>query len=80
MYYQRTKKIEDRFKKAADLLRGEGMTLNEATKELGVSRPTFFRMMAELRRRHFMIRAIRENAEFKYQIIWRIDPATHKVI
>jgi len=80
MYYERTKKIEDRFKKAVDLLSGEGMTLNQVTKELSVSRPTFFRMVAELKRRNFKVRVIREDSEFKYQIICVIDRTTHKVI
>jgi uncharacterized membrane protein len=80
MYYERTKKIEDRFKRAVDLLSGEGTTLNEVTKELGVSRPTFFRMIAELKRRNFKVRAIREDSEFRYQIVYVIDRMTHKVI
>ena len=32
MYYEKTKKIEERFKKAVDLLRTGQMTLNDLTK------------------------------------------------
>lgn len=80
MYYEKSKMIEDRFKRVVDLLRAEGATLNEVTKELGVSRPTFFRMIAELKRRKFRIRVIREGAESRYQIIYLVDRTTHEVI
>jgi Mn-dependent DtxR family transcriptional regulator len=80
MYYERSKMIEDRFKRVVDLLTAEGATLNAVTKELGVSRPTFFRMIAELKRRKFRIRVIREGAEFRYQIIYLVDRTTHEVI
>jgi Mn-dependent DtxR family transcriptional regulator len=80
MYYERSKKIEDRFKRVVDLLRAGEATLNEVTKELGVSRPTFYRMIAELKRRKFRIRVIREGAESRYQIIYLVDRTTHEVI
>ena len=80
MYYQRAKKIEDRFKKMVDLLAREGATMNEITKELGVSAATFFRMVAELRRRNFRIRLVREGSESRYQLVYVIDRTTNKVI
>jgi len=80
MYYERTNKIEKRFKRAIELLRTGNMTLDSLAKELDVSRPTVLRIVGELRRRGYKVRSVHETSRWQYELITVIDRATLKPI
>jgi len=80
MYYERTNKIEKRFKRAIELLMTGKMTLDTLAEELAVSRPTALRITGELRRRGYMVRSVHETSGWRYEIVILLDPVTLKPI
>ena len=65
MYYKRVNEIEQRFKRAIKLMITKRMNAGTLAEELGVSRPTVVRMVAELRRR--VIRVVRDSQGWRYE-------------
>ena len=67
MPYERTKKIEDRFGQAVALIRDQDLSAGKLAEQLGVSRPTAQRIVAELKRRGYPIRAVRDEHGWHYE-------------
>ena len=68
MPYERSRIIEERFGRVVGLI-GEGCSTSaELSDALGVSRGTVHRIIAELRRRGFSIRSVREEKGWSYEI------------
>ena len=69
MPYERTRKIEQRFQRAADLLTKNRLNARQLALELEVSRPTAQRIIMELRRRGYTIRSVRDEAGWRYELV-----------
>jgi len=69
MPYVRSRTIEERFRKTVDLLKKKRLNARELALELGVSRPTVHRMIAELKARGYNIRSVRETQGWKYELL-----------
>jgi Mn-dependent DtxR family transcriptional regulator len=69
MPYERTREIERRFQKAIDLLGKKQLNAGQLALELGVSRPTAQRIIAELRKRGYTIRSIRDESGWRYELV-----------
>ena len=67
MYYKRVNEIEQRFKRAIKLMITKRMNAGTLAEELGVSRPTVVRIVAELRRRGYIIRVVRDSQGWRYE-------------
>lgn len=67
MYYKRLNEIEQRFKRALTLMGTGTMNASTLAKELGVSRPTVLRTVAELRRRGHAIHTVRDEWGWHYE-------------
>ena len=68
MPYERTKKIEERFETAVNLIREKGLSAGQLAEELTVSLPTAQRIVAELKRRGYPIRSVHEEHGWHYEI------------
>jgi len=69
MHYERTRKIEQRFQQAIKLIRQNSHSARGLAEALAVSRPTVHRIVAELKRRGYVIRAVRDECGWKYELI-----------
>ena len=68
MPYERSRLIEERFGLVVELIQKGCSTTAELANELNVSRGTVHRIIAELRRRGFAIRSVREEKGWSYEI------------
>ena len=68
MPYERSRQIEQRFGRVVTLIQEGHSTSAALSAELGVSRGTVHRIIAELRRRGFSIRSVREEKGWSYEI------------
>lgn len=69
MPYERTRKIEERFRKAIFLIGKKRLTAGQLAEELEVSQPTANRIITELRRRGYSIQSVRDEYGWRYQIV-----------
>lgn len=69
MPYQRAYQIEQRFERAVKLITGNSHNARELAEILGVSRPTVQRIVAELKRRGYGIRAVRDERGWWYELV-----------
>jgi len=69
MPYERTRKIEQRFQRAVDLLVKNRLNARQLALELDVSRPTAQRIIMELRRRGYTIRSVRDESGWRYELV-----------
>jgi len=69
MSYERTQQIEQRFVKLIDLIKRERLNAGQLASVLGVSRPTIQRIIAELKRRGYGIRSIRDDSGWRYELV-----------
>jgi DNA-binding transcriptional MocR family regulator len=69
MYYKSVNEIEGRFEKAIKLMLDKRMNTRTLAEELGVSRPTVFRMVSELRRRGYIISVVRDSLGWRYDLV-----------
>ena len=69
MSYERTQQIEQRFVKLIDLIKRERLNAGQLASVLGVSRPTVQRIIAELKRRGYGIRSIRDDSGWRYELV-----------
>lgn len=69
MPYERTLEIEQRFRKAVELMGKKQLNAGQLAEELGVSRPTAQRIITELRRRGYKIRSIRDESGWRYELV-----------
>jgi hypothetical protein len=69
MTYERTRQIEQRFRRAVCLIEGGPVDAQRLADALKVSRPTAHRIVTELRRRGFSIRSIRDEQGWRYELL-----------
>jgi biotin operon repressor len=69
MPYERSRKIEQRFKEAISLISRKQLDAKQLALELGVSRPTAQRIVTELRQRGYKIRSVREEPGWRYELV-----------
>ena len=69
MPYERSRSIEERFGRVVGLIQEGCSTSADHSDALNVSRGTIHRIIAELRRRGFSIRSVREEKGWSYEII-----------
>ena len=69
MPYERSRRIEQRFQKAVELIKKHGMNAVQLALELDVSVPTVHRIIGELKLRGYTIRSIRDEQGWKYEIL-----------
>ena len=73
MPYERSRQIERRFQKAIDLISQKQLNAGQLALELGTSRPTAQRIIAELRTRGCRIRSVRDESGWRYEFVGDID-------
>ena len=69
MAYERSRRIEERFEAALALIKKRRLNSGELALELGISRPTAHRVVTELKRRGYLIRSVREEHGWCYELI-----------
>ena len=69
MPYESARQIEDRFQRAIKLIMQNSHSARQLAEELGVSRPTVQRIVAELKRRGYVIRAVRDECGWRYELL-----------
>jgi len=69
MPYERSQQIERRFQQAIDLISSKSVNARQLAGILGMSRPTIQRMITELKRRGYIIRSVRDDHGWKYELI-----------
>jgi len=73
MSYERSRKIEQRFREVVDLIKARQLDARQLALELGVSRPTAQRIVSELRRRGYKIRSVRDESGWRYELVGKLD-------
>ena len=68
MPYERSREIERRFETAIDLITKKKLNSKELASQLGVSVPTAQRIVTELKRRGYLIRSVRDEMGWQYEI------------
>ena len=69
MPYERSRQIEQRFQQTIKLISQNSHSARQLAEALGVSRPTVHRMIAELKRRGYVIRAVRDEYGWSYELV-----------
>lgn len=69
MPYERTREIEQRFKRAIYVIKHNSHNARELALALDVSRPTVQRIVTELRRRGHVIRSVRDEHGWHYELV-----------
>jgi len=77
MSYERSCQIEQRFEQAVELITENSHSARQLAEALGVSRPTVHRIIAELKRRGYVIRAVRDEYGWRYERL--SSPRSEKV-
>jgi len=78
MPYERSLQIEKRFQQAIDLISKRSVNARQLAGILGISRPTIQRMITELKRRGYVIRSVRDDRGWKYELLDRPSPINQK--
>ena len=73
MTYERTGQIEQRFGHAIAVIESGSADARRLADALRVSRPTAHRIVAELRRRGFVIRSVHDEQGWRYELVSRPD-------
>ncbi|MGM0687750.1 MAG: HTH domain-containing protein [Promethearchaeati archaeon] len=68
MSFERTNQIQQRFDRAIDLISKTSVNARQLALALGVSRPTVQRIVTELKRRGYQIRAVRDDNGWRYEL------------
>lgn len=79
MTYERARQIEQRFHEAIRLIANEPHNARQLAGALGVSTSTAQRVIAELRRRGYSIRSVREATGWRYELLDHHSPQSQKV-
>jgi biotin operon repressor len=74
MLYRRSREIENRLQQIVGRLRFERHTTHSLARALETSEPTISRSISALRERGYVIRSVRDNSGWRYEII--AEPAT----
>jgi DNA-binding transcriptional regulator LsrR (DeoR family) len=69
MPYERVQEIEQRFQRAVNLISNNSLNARQLAIALGVSRPTAQRIVAELKRRGYVIRSVRDEQGWQYELV-----------
>lgn len=69
MTYERTQAIEQRLERALALIRSQRLNAAQLAEVLDVSAPTVQRVVAELRRRGHVVRAVRDDQGWRYELV-----------
>lgn len=69
MPYERTLQIVQRFQRAIYIIMQNSHNARELAEALGVSQPTVQRIVAELRRRGHVIRSVRDEHGWHYELL-----------
>ena len=69
MPYERSRQIEQRFQKTVELIKKNGMNAGQLALELGVSLPTAHRIIGELKLRGHIIRSVRDEQGWRYELM-----------
>ncbi len=75
MPYERSRKIEERFRKTLVLIQDRRLNAGQLALELGVSRPTAHRIVNELKRRGYSIRSVHEEYGWSYELNKKPNPS-----
>ena len=68
MPYERSRRIEQRFRRTVTLIQEGCGSAADLAASLNVSRPTIHRIIAELKRRGYDIRSVHEGNVWRYDI------------
>ena len=68
MAYEHSRIIEERFQKTLALIKKKRLNAGQIALELGVSRPTAHRIIAELKHRGYSIRSVHEEHGWSYEL------------
>ena len=68
MPYERSREIEQRFETVINFITKKKLNSKELATQLGVSIPTAQRIITELRRRGYLIRSVRDESGWHYEI------------
>ena len=79
MAYERVQEIEQRFQRAVNLISNNSLNARQLAIALGVSRPTVQRIVAELKRRGHVIRSVRDEHGWQYELISSPPSANNKI-
>ena len=69
MLYERAHQIEQRFQRVITLIGQDSLNAKKLAASLHVSQPTVYRVIAELRLRGYVIRAVHDNQGWRYELI-----------
>lgn len=69
MPYERSQQIEKRFQQAVHVISNKSVNARQLARIFGISRPTIQRMITELKRRGYIIRSVRDDHGWKYELI-----------
>jgi DNA-binding MarR family transcriptional regulator len=69
MPYERAHQIEQRFRRVIALIARDPLDAGKLAASLQVSRPTVHRIIAELRARGYIIRAVHDNQGWRYELV-----------
>lgn len=79
MTYERATQIEKRFQQTVRLIKKEPLNARELAAALEVSTSTVQRIIAELRRRGYSIRSVREASGWRYELSNHHSPQIEEV-
>ena len=80
MPYERSRKIEERFRKTLALIQGRRLNAGQLALELDVSRPTAHRIINELKRRGYSIRSVHEEHGWSYELNKKSNPSNYRSV
>lgn len=69
MPHERAHQIEQRFQRAIYIIKQNSHNARELAGALGISRPTVQRIVAELKRRGLVIRSVRDEHGWRYELV-----------
>lgn len=78
MPYERSHEIEKRFQQAIQLISNKSVNARQLADILGISRPTIQRMITELKRRGYVIRSVRDDHGWKYELVSGPSPVNQE--
>ena len=76
MPYERSRRIEERFRETVSLIKRKHLNAEQLASELGVSRPTVQRIVTELRQRGYAVRSVHDELGWRYELIDKRRPNT----
>ena len=74
MAYERSRRIEERFRETVTLIKRRHLNADQLATELGVSRPTVQRIITELRQRGYAVRSVHDELGWRYELTDRRRP------